>query len=43
VINDYQNSQYYGEISLGTPEQKVHLSIIPSPHHAIILSANEKN
>jgi hypothetical protein len=22
VINDYQNSQYYGEVSLGTPEQK---------------------
>jgi len=22
VINDYQNSQYYGEISLGNPEQK---------------------
>jgi hypothetical protein len=22
VINDYQNSQYYGEISLGSPEQK---------------------
>eukprot|EP00604_Paraphysomonas_vestita_P002846 CAMPEP_0174818354 /NCGR_PEP_ID=MMETSP1107-20130205/1018_1 /TAXON_ID=36770 /ORGANISM="Paraphysomonas vestita, Strain GFlagA" /LENGTH=362 /DNA_ID=CAMNT_0016030085 /DNA_START=105 /DNA_END=1193 /DNA_ORIENTATION=+ len=22
VINDYENSQYYGEISLGTPEQK---------------------
>lgn len=22
VINDYANSQYYGEISLGTPEQK---------------------
>ena len=21
VINDYENSQYYGEISLGTPEQ----------------------
>jgi len=21
VINDYQNSQYYGEISLGTPHQ----------------------
>jgi hypothetical protein len=22
VINDYENSQYYGEIALGTPEQK---------------------
>jgi hypothetical protein len=22
VINDYENSQYYGEVSLGTPEQK---------------------
>lgn len=22
VINDYQNSQYYGEIALGTPDQK---------------------
>lgn len=22
VINDYENSQYYGEITLGTPEQK---------------------
>jgi hypothetical protein len=22
IINDYQNSQYYGEIHLGTPEQK---------------------
>jgi hypothetical protein len=22
VINDYQNSQYYGEVSLGSPEQK---------------------
>ena len=21
VINDYENSQYYGEINLGTPEQ----------------------
>lgn len=22
VINDYENSQYYGEVALGTPEQK---------------------
>ena len=26
VINDYGNSQYYGEISLGTPAQKFQVS-----------------
>ncbi len=28
VINDYENSQYYGEIGLGTPEQKFNVIII---------------
>jgi hypothetical protein len=28
VINDYENSQYYGEISLGTPGQKFNVRYI---------------